>query len=174
MPTAQVTLPASVSSVPTARHFVESILSGWGLKELGWTATLIVSELAANAALHARGEQFSIRVLAETDSVRLEIHDTSVRLPQQRTYSDEATTGRGLKLVAELAQDWGCDPTADGKTVWAILRADAASGDDAEDTDIDALLDAFSDEGDEDDDVIQLADRRNRPQATALLELVAA
>src|SRR3954471_22209022 len=159
MPTAQVTLPASVSSVPTARHFVESILSGWGLKDLGWTATLIVSELAANAALHARGEQFSVEVSTDSDGVRLEIHDTSVRLPQQRSYSDDATTGRGLKLVAELAQEWGVEPTVDGKTVWAILRADAVSGDDADDADVDALLEAFSD-GDG-DDVIQLDERRN-------------
>jgi anti-sigma regulatory factor (Ser/Thr protein kinase) len=166
MPTARVTLPASVSSVPTARHFVESILSGWGFKDLGWTATLIVSELAANAALHARGEEFSVEVSAGSDSIRLEIHDGSLRLPQQRSYSDDATTGRGLKLVAELAQEWGVEPTTDGKTVWAVLRTDAASGDDGDEADVDALLDAFSHH--DDDDVIRLADRRNRPQASAL------
>ncbi|MDT7569931.1 MAG: hypothetical protein QOE05_105 [Actinomycetota bacterium] len=171
MPKAQVTLPASVSSVPTARHFVESILSGWGLKELGWNATLIVSELAANAALHARGEEFSIQVTTEDDGVRLEITDSSLRLPQQRTYSNDATTGRGLKLVAELAQDWGVEPTAAGKTVWAILRPNAVSDDDAEETDIDALLDSFSDDG---DDVIQLSDRRDRPTACARVEPLAA
>jgi anti-sigma regulatory factor (Ser/Thr protein kinase) len=172
MPTAQVTLPASVSSVPTARHFVESILSGWGLRDLGWNATLIVSELAANAALHARGEEFSIQVTTQDDGVRLEITDSSLRLPQQRTYSNDATTGRGLKLVSELAEEWGVEPTDGGKTVWAVLRPDAVSGDDAEDTDIDALLDAFSDDGD--DDVIQLTDRRDRPIASARLEPLAA
>ena len=163
MPKAQVTLPADVSSVPTARHFVESILSGWGLKELGWTATLIVSELAANAALHARGEDFRLEVSTGTDGVRLELHDGSLRLPQKRTYSTEATTGRGLKLVSELAQDWGVEPTATGKSVWAVLRLDAVGGDDLEDTDVDALLDAFADEG----EVIGLFDRRDRPQARA-------
>jgi anti-sigma regulatory factor (Ser/Thr protein kinase) len=100
MPKAEVTLPAAVSSVPTARHFVESILSGWGLDELGWAATMIVSELAANAALHARGPDFSLRVSTEADGVRLELDDTSLRLPQQRLYSREATTGRGLRLVS--------------------------------------------------------------------------
>ena len=164
MPRAQVTLPANVSSVPTARHFVESILSGWGLEDLGWTATLIVSELAANAALHARGEEFSVAVSTAGDVVRLEIHDTSLRLPQQRTYSREATTGRGLKLVAELAQEWGVDPTAGGKTVWALLRSDAAAtDDDASESDVDALLSSFSD----DSYVIPLFDRRERPGASA-------
>lgn len=174
MPSAHVTLPANVSSVPTARHFVESILSGWGLKDLGWTATLIVSELAANAALHARGEQFRIDVSADGDTVRLEIHDSSLRLPQQRTYSHESTTGRGLKLVSELAQEWGVEPSANGKTVWAVLRADAASGDDAEDTDVDVLLAAFSDDSDDEGDVVSLADRRSRPHAGSVCRPVAA
>jgi anti-sigma regulatory factor (Ser/Thr protein kinase) len=172
MPKAQVTLPANVSSVPTARHFVESILSGWGFQELGWTATLIVSELAANAALHARGEQFRVEVSTGSGGVRLEIHDTSLRLPQRRSYSNEATTGRGLKLVAELAQEWGVEPTAAGKSVWAVLRREAVGGDDAEDTDIDALLDAFGDDGD--GEVISLFDRVDRPQARATHRTVAA
>jgi anti-sigma regulatory factor (Ser/Thr protein kinase) len=171
MPKAQVTLPANVSSVPTARHFVESILSGWGMKELGWTATLIVSELAANAALHARGVEFSVAVSTAGDGVRLEIRDGSVRFPQQRSYSREATTGRGLKLVSELAQEWGVDPADGGKTVWAVLRSDIDATDDgAEDTDVDAILDAFAD----DDDVIPLFERRDRPHARSSCRAVAA
>jgi anti-sigma regulatory factor (Ser/Thr protein kinase) len=159
MPSAQVTLPASVSSVPTARHFVESILSGWGLKELGWVATLIVSELAANAALHARGEQFSVHVRTEGSGVRLEIRDGSMRLPQQRSYSHEATTGRGLKLVSELAQDWGVEPGTSGKTVWAVLRPQVAGDDD--ERDVDALLAAFS----ADEDVRPAAEGRDQASA---------
>ncbi len=145
MSKAEVTLPAAVSSVPTARHFIESILSGWGMPELAWPATLIVSELAANAALHARGNSFTIRVGVEAvGGVRVEVRDSSSRLPQQRSYSDEATTGRGLKLVASLAHEWGVDTTAEGKSVWALLRAaDEAQTD--RDDDIDALLEAFDD-----------------------------
>lgn len=147
MTKAEVTLPAAVSSVPTARHFVESILTGWGKNDLAWTATLLVSELAANAALHARGESFSIRVSEETGGVRLEVVDSSHRLPQQRSYSDEATTGRGLRLVSELAAEWGVTPTPQGKTVWALLLDRDVSGDDDEDeVDVDALLHAFGDD----------------------------
>src|SRR4051794_32623808 len=117
---AEVTLPAAVSSVPTARHFVESILTSWGLRDLAWSTTLIVSELAANAALHARGETFSIRVMTEHDGIRVEVLDGSLRLPQQRSYSRESTTGRGLRLVSELAEDWGVLSAEDGKTVWVV------------------------------------------------------
>jgi anti-sigma regulatory factor (Ser/Thr protein kinase) len=170
MPKAQVTLPASVSSVPTARHFVESMLSAWGVKELGWTATLVVSELAANAALHARGEEFCIRISTDADGVRLEIDDTSLRLPQERAYSAEAATGRGLRLVSELSHEWGVIPSRAGKTVWAVLRAASSSADDEPDVDVDALMDAFPDDG----DVIPIFDRRDRPQASAPRRLAVA
>ena len=165
MTKAEVRLPAAVSSVPTARHFVESVLSGWGMPSLGWTATLIVSELAANAALHARGEEFSIRVSVESGGIRMEVEDGSVRQPQQRAYSHDATTGRGLRLVSELAHDWGVTPTTGGKTVWAVVRAEEAADDDAE-IDVDALLLTFSDDGD-DADVIPISGRRLRPEACA-------
>jgi anti-sigma regulatory factor (Ser/Thr protein kinase) len=171
MPKAQVTLPANVSSVPTARHFVESMLSAWGLKELGWTATLVISELAANAALHARGDEFCIRISTHADGVRLEIDDTSLRLPQQRTYSSDATTGRGLRLVSELTHEWGVIPSDAGKTVWAVLRASSVAADDDAEVDVDALLSAFPDD---DGDVIPIFDRRDRPQACAPRRLAVA
>jgi anti-sigma regulatory factor (Ser/Thr protein kinase) len=160
MTKAEVTLPAAISSVPTARHFVESILAAWGLQELAWTSTLVVSELAANAALHAHGDAFSIRVQAEDGAVRLEVDDSSLRLPQQRTYSVEATTGRGLRLVAELSSEWGVIPSQSGKTVWALVRESdlVDTGDDG--LDVDALLDAF---GDGDADVIPISEARGRP-----------
>jgi anti-sigma regulatory factor (Ser/Thr protein kinase) len=146
MPTAEVTLPAAISSVPTARHFVESILAAWGLHDLAWNSTLIVSELAANAALHAHGTSFSIRVLADSGVVRLEVDDGSLRLPQQRSYSEDATTGRGLRLVAGLSSEWGVNPSSAGKTVWAVLREGDIVDAITDDTDIDALLDAFGDD----------------------------
>jgi anti-sigma regulatory factor (Ser/Thr protein kinase) len=159
MPTAEVTLPAAVSSVPTARHFVESILRGWGMDDLGWPATLVVSELAANAALHARGDSFSIRIETREDlSIRVEVSDRSLRLPQQRTYSKEATTGRGLRLVNELATDWGVHARDDGKTVWVVLRPAETADSADEDTDADALLSAF-------DDVVPIQEGRDRPSA---------
>ena len=161
MTKAEVTLPAAVSSVPTARHFIESILSGWGLRDLAWTATLLISELAANAALHARGDSFTIRVSTQEDGIRLEVQDGSLRLPQQRSYSDEATTGRGLRLVGELADDWGVTPVAGGKTVWAVLRDEQVSGGAEDEVDVEALLEAFGD----DDEAGSVTDLSRRPTA---------
>jgi len=156
MSTAEVTLPAAVSSVPTARHFIESILSGWNRPELAWTATMVVSELASNAALHARGQQFSVRITTEGVGVRLEVTDSSPRLPQQRSYSSESTTGRGLRLVSALATDWGVVPSATGKTIWAVLGLDSSLGGTDDGANVDALMDAF------DDDVLPVSDADDR------------
>ncbi|MFN2524099.1 MAG: ATP-binding protein [Mycobacteriales bacterium] len=129
MLTAQVTLPGLTSSVPTARHFVESLLTAWGLSELAWPAALVVSELAANCALHARSE-FGVRVQQESDTqVRLEVSDLSPGVPKQRSYGSEATTGRGLRLVDQLTASWGVEASADGKTVWVVLGGEAARAD---------------------------------------------
>lgn len=151
MPHAEVTLPGSASSVPAARRFVETLLTSWGHPDAGWAAALCTSELASNCALHARTE-FSVRLSLELSAIRLEVSDGSRRVPAQRDYGTEATTGRGLRLLTEYAINWGVEMTGAGKTVWVLLDLDAvANGHSAADDDLDveALLAVFGDdEGD--------------------------
>lgn len=126
---------------------METLLSSWGHPEAGWSAALCISELASNCALHARTD-FSVRLLLEQDRVRLEVTDGSPRVPLQRAYATDATTGRGLLLLEECASSWGVEPTADGKTVWVLLdlAADQAGVDFDDDLTIEALLAAFDDD----------------------------
>jgi anti-sigma regulatory factor (Ser/Thr protein kinase) len=144
--TALVVLPGRPSSVPPARHFVESVLTAWGRPESAWTGALLVSELAANAALHARTE-FSVRVVDLGERIRIEVTDSSARIPRQRSYGVDATTGRGLQLVAQLAHDWGVTTQTGGKVVWAelpaVIELDAAA---EPDIDPDLLLASFPDD----------------------------
>ena len=154
MPDAEVTLPSTAASVPTARRFVESVLLGWGLDRLSWDAAMIVSELTSNVALHAGGRAFTVRVSSRPDgSVRLEVSDGSVRLPQQRTHSTTATTGRGLRIVSDLADDWGAVAGVGGKTVWVELGSPDMRGSGREndvEVDLDQLL---ADLGPQDEDL---------------------
>lgn len=151
MPHAEVTLPGEPSSVPTARRFVESVLTSWGRPEHGWTAALLITELSANCTLHARTD-FTVRVEAIDGGVQLQVSDGSLRVPARRDYGTSATTGRGLKLVEELADGWGVDLRDDGKTVWAVLREPSGEEGraDSEDADVDWLLAAFEDDLDVD------------------------
>lgn len=148
MPSAALTLPGHASSVPAARRFVETVLDTWGRPEVGWSAALCVSELAGNCALHARTD-FTVAVRLDDEVVRVEVTDGSSRVPQQRSYSEDATTGRGLRLLEEYALRWGVDPRPPGKTVWVELPATGAgtaADDEPDDVDVDALLAAFDDD----------------------------
>jgi len=124
VPIAQIWLAADVRSAGEARRFVASTLSDWMAPAYRDVAVLVVSELVANAALHARTE-IGVRVELKPDCLRLSVSDGSPRVPVVRHYSEQSTTGRGLTLVTVLARDWGVDPNPDGgKTVWAEVDAD--------------------------------------------------
>jgi anti-sigma regulatory factor (Ser/Thr protein kinase) len=122
----EVTLPGSPASVPAARRFVRTTLRSWQLELLVDTASLIVSELAANAVLHARSP-FTVRVARTADGqVRIEVVDRSARQPERRSHGVASTTGRGLSIIEELATDWGVEVLPDGKAVWVHISVHGA------------------------------------------------
>ncbi|HET7406998.1 MAG TPA: ATP-binding protein [Mycobacteriales bacterium] len=138
------------SSVPAARHFVQEVLAGWRRAEQGWTAAMVVTELAANAALHAGDQPFTVSVSLEGSGVlHIAVADRSTRRPRTRDYSAEATTGRGLKLVEDLSSRWGVSPHEGGKVVWADIAPSGGHGvrdeSSRDEVDFDALLDRFDD-----------------------------
>ncbi|MDX3232396.1 ATP-binding protein [Streptomyces sp. ME19-01-6] len=103
-------------------------------------AELIVAELASNAALHGRvpGRDFRLTLTLDniTGTLRIEVTDTrGEKLPTlQPTPPPDRESGRGLLLVATLADRWETEPHQPvGKTVWAELdtgRRGAAVGED--------------------------------------------
>lgn len=108
-------LPPSTDSVPAARRFVREALRGTEVDVD--TALLLVSEVVTNAVLHARS---NVRVVVEpgTAVARVEVHDGSPVPPRRHTFSTMSATGRGLRLLEQLALEWGVEPGTDGKTVW--------------------------------------------------------
>lgn len=150
----ELTLPGDPASVPAARRFVADALEELGLDEAAWAAQLCVSELATNAALHAKTE-FTISVAPDRDgAVRIEVRDGSRRTPRVRQYDGEATTGRGLQILDELAIAWGVELVeGGGKVVWVLVdaRPDARGGDGREAgelLDVHLLLEVFNDDED--------------------------
>lgn len=110
-------LPPDNSSAAVARRFVADELRE---EPPRWreVATLLTSELVTNAILHANT---IIDVAVGRSPVRVEVSDQSVSMPLPRLFGLEASTGRGLQLVARLASSWGIDERRDGKTVWFEL-----------------------------------------------------
>ncbi|CAN5191833.1 hypothetical protein BH24ACT1_BH24ACT1_03640 [soil metagenome] len=108
---------ADWESAGAARRFVSATLTAWRCDALEYVVTLLVSELVANAVLHA-GTELDVVLRRPEGGVRVEVHDRDHRLPTRKHYSITATTGRGLALVEELARDWGAEATPEGKFVW--------------------------------------------------------
>ena len=133
-PLLSLRLVAEPVGVPAARRFVADGLSSWGRHELLDDASLCVSELAGNAALHSAGTFMHVALRRVGDRVRISVEDDGdvpvqavVPRPsfpgpgKDAVLEDEATTGRGLAIVSVLASDWGVEPTARGKRVWCDL-----------------------------------------------------
>ncbi|MGC9376592.1 ATP-binding protein [Streptomyces sp. MH13] len=117
-----------------ARLFVAHCLDSWGhpyTSDVNETLTLITAELCANAVQHGRvpGRDFHVRLAAEADGgrLRVEVSDTRAERRPAATVPPhpdaEAESGRGLLLVAALADAWGVTDRHDGpgKTVWAVV-----------------------------------------------------
>lgn len=118
-----------------ARRLVSHRLDDWGhpyTTPVNETLTLITAELTANAVRHGHvpGRDFHVHLTLAGDTFRIEVTDT--RTEKRPAASPRATdslseSGRGLLLVATLADDWGVSPrpAAPGKTVWAELHVQA-------------------------------------------------
>lgn len=126
----ELRLPAHLSSVRQARHFVRDVLLGCDLEALVDDSQLGTSELVANAVRHA-GTELVLRLRVD-DVVTIAIEDgqPELRRPVPVAGDQLAESGRGLHIVAAVAQDWGIRTAAGGKVVWFTLaRPDHAGGD---------------------------------------------
>jgi serine phosphatase RsbU (regulator of sigma subunit)/anti-sigma regulatory factor (Ser/Thr protein kinase) len=122
--------PPVLRSVAAARHHVSERLTAAGMTaEVVDAAAVAVSELVANAVIHAR-TPLTVRMQVDSGTVRVEVADGSAQLPAAGLLSTHASSGRGLILVAALASSWGVEPLTDGgKAVWFTMDADAGAGD---------------------------------------------
>jgi anti-sigma regulatory factor (Ser/Thr protein kinase) len=105
------------------RRRVRGLLEGW---EVGADSVddmvLVVEELVANVLDHAH-TRFHLELGLSGTVLYVAVRDGSDRSPQLRPVDPYAARGRGLQMVASLAQRWGCERHTDGKTVWAELPA---------------------------------------------------
>ncbi|KMS67627.1 histidine kinase [Streptomyces viridochromogenes] len=125
-------LPRHPASVGLARRRVRDHLTDWGhgprdpaLED----AVLLVSELATNVVRHGPllEREFEVGVTALADgSCLIEVSDEGRLEPRSRVVGEWEETGRGLHLVENVAAAWGVwGRGRHGKTVWALILADA-------------------------------------------------
>jgi hypothetical protein len=76
----------------------------------------------SGSATPAGPARVSLVITRSRARVRIEVRDSSpVPLPPTCHRDAEDETGRGLTVVAALAQSWGWQPEASGKVVWCEL-----------------------------------------------------
>jgi anti-sigma regulatory factor (Ser/Thr protein kinase) len=118
-----------------ARHLALHQLHSWGVPhgtEVSETAAVLVAELAANAVTHGRvpGRDFELRLALAAGTLTVDVSDTrgerrppgpgATGFPAEP--AGDAENGRGLVLVAALADRWSVlDRAPVGKTVRAEL-----------------------------------------------------
>ncbi|MFI6874948.1 ATP-binding protein [Streptomyces sp. NPDC050400] len=124
--TTQRFFTARPESIGQARTFATEVLSTWGLLGRVEDIRLCVSELATNALVHGAvtDHGFLVKLAADNDVVRLEVHDRLAKHPVARQAADTDASGRGLILVSVLADGWGVQDHAPfGKFVWSCFKA---------------------------------------------------
>ncbi|MGW5355843.1 SpoIIE family protein phosphatase [Streptomyces sp. NPDC004031] len=110
-------VPPEPASVSRARDLAAEQLTLWNAVEEASTTQLIVSELVTNAIRYGR-PPLTLRLI-RTDRLVCEVTDTSSTSPHLRHAGGLDEGGRGLFLVAQLADTWGTRYTTQGKTIWA-------------------------------------------------------
>jgi anti-sigma regulatory factor (Ser/Thr protein kinase) len=117
---AALMLAPAPSSAAAARALVQGTLPDWGCDQLVDDARIVVTELVSNVIRHAHTD-LEVVLEVHSDALRVAVTDGaagSVRVRESDPHT--GIGGRGLRIVEELSDRWGIEPTDDGgKTVWA-------------------------------------------------------
>jgi hypothetical protein len=121
-PGAVRTFAFSRDAPAAARHFAVGALCAWGAEDLADDAALVVTELAANAIVHAHSG-FTVSLSARGDLLRISVRDASPLPGGQAAAALPPAPLHGLGAVDALASRWGVESLGNaGKTVWVDLR----------------------------------------------------
>ncbi|MEV5754548.1 SpoIIE family protein phosphatase [Actinoallomurus sp. NPDC052308] len=130
-------VPVDAAAVPAVRAKCAAKVREWGLEEIAFTTELIISELVTNAIRYG-APPIKVRLLYGR-SLTCEVSDGSSTSPRLRRAATTDEGGRGLFLVAQLAERWGTRYTTNGKVIWA----DQALGDGSSPAEGGALADVL-------------------------------
>jgi anti-sigma regulatory factor (Ser/Thr protein kinase) len=117
--------PATPANVREARRFLAGVLTNCPAAD---DTVLCLSELVTNSITHSRsrrpGGRFTVRAEIRGDHLRVEVQDEGGPWAQPVRRRD-GQHGRGLLIVAQLADNWGRNgDSATGWTVWFQMNLD--------------------------------------------------
>lgn len=118
-------LQPSAQAPSRARRWLSDWCSDWGCDDVSDDAALLLSELITNAALHAR-TTITVSARYAGSELKVAVADRQPGHPQGTMPGQSAEGGRGLPIVAAVADRWGVHSHRGGKVVWFVLRSAAA------------------------------------------------
>jgi len=124
-----LTLPGDMRAAEAARHAIAAFGTRINPETLD-TVTLLVNELVTNSLLHAcaDGGSIGVDIALSDDKIRATVEDPGEGFtPPPYDPDPEATSGRGLFLVAALSDAWGVDPSPHTRVWFEIERPDLAA-----------------------------------------------
>lgn len=118
------TLAGQPSSVPRARHAARGFLGQHARTD---DAVLVVSELATNAVRHSASQDdtYELRLEVKPGQLRIEVVDQGAAV-RAAVSGEPGESGRGLKIVDALADDWGHEGRGALMVWWAELWTEEA------------------------------------------------
>lgn len=116
----KVELPAHARSVAAARRATADFLRDQGAPSgiSADDAVLAVSELVTNAVQAGAG-RILLELTLRDGVLTLLVEDDAPGRPAAQPFTDDSERGRGLGIVARVADHWGVHPTRRGKAVVA-------------------------------------------------------
>ena len=110
--------PGRADQVGRARRQVARYLASCPAAD---DALIVLTELATNAILHSRSghDFFTVRAELTGHHARLVVEDAGGTWQQPGPAGTDG--GRGLQIVAAIAEAWGVDGDDRGRAVWARL-----------------------------------------------------
>ncbi|MGR6968264.1 SpoIIE family protein phosphatase [Streptomyces cynarae] len=119
-------LPAGPEAAPLARAAVRDRLATWNIdEETAFTTELIASELVGNAIRYG-SPPLQLRLIHD-QVLTCEVRDAVPSAPHVRHARTVDERGRGLFIIASLADHWGTRYHEGGKTVWAQQSTNRAA-----------------------------------------------
>jgi anti-sigma regulatory factor (Ser/Thr protein kinase) len=132
--TCAVDLTCDLAAPRAARDVTRLVLLQWGVTapDAVDAATLVVSELVTNALVHCDDAgPLTLGLELAATALTVWVADGAPTIPAQRAAlpgdldgdpdGDLAEGGRGLSIVAQLAERWEVEPQQAGKRVVAVL-----------------------------------------------------
>lgn len=125
-PVVHLTVRAGLHAPAMARAFIRS-----AVELLGSTApddaVLLTSEAVTNSVVHTHTDAVEVSLFRHGDAVHVAITDADPVEPEMKDADPTRIGGFGVRLIDQLADDWGVAPIAgEGKRVWFEVALPAA------------------------------------------------